>query len=542
MTATGCAMVDGCVVDPTAGSMSAFGTSRKYRGVPARLLMATAFSVALAGCAGSPPTVQKSPSFAPEDTGTTFLAQRAKGLGDPGDGRSGIHMLVDGPEALGVRLVLSEKAERSIDAQYYLLHDDPTGHLFTWSLLEAADRGVRVRLLVDDMDTSSYDAMTAALSTHPNFDIRLFNPFARGLGKNIASAFDFRRVTRRMHNKSMTFDNQVTVVGGRNIGAEYFAARDDSNYDDLDLLAAGPVAREVSRSFDDYWNSPFAIPVADVVRNRDKKLSLDEARSRLSVLAEQARTTEYGDALTQGIRDALNSGDLVLDWVPATVMADPPEKADSRSDPTETLFAAMVPYFQSAQTELVVASAYFVPGERGTEFLASLEERGVQVRILTNSLDSTDVTPVHGHYAHYRKDLLEAGVELWELRPDKARPDRELLGLGQSLSGLHSKAFTIDRHYLFIGSFNWDPRSVFINTEMGILLESPERARRAVENFDRELADSAYRLRLDKNGQIEWLARGKDGSWIAHRKEPSKSAWRKFMSGVYGTLPIRSQL
>ena len=537
-----CATIDGCVADPKAGPMSAFERSRNCQASMAHLLIATALSMVLSGCAGDPPDVQKSPSFVLDDTGTTFLAQRSKDLGDPGDGRSGIHMLVDGPEALGVRLVLSEKAERSIDAQYYLIHDDPTGHLFAWSLLEAADRGVRVRLLVDDMDTSGYDSMTAVLSTHPNINIRLFNPFARGFGKNIASAFDFRRVTRRMHNKSMTFDNQVTVVGGRNIGAEYFAARDDSNYDDLDLLAAGPVAREVSESFDDYWNSPYAIPASAVIKSRDKRLSLQDARSRLSVLAEAARGTEYGYALTDGIRDALKAGDIVLDWVPATVMADPPEKAAVKSEATEVLFSAMVPYLQSAQNELVVASAYFVPGPRGTEFLSSLAEKGVQVRILTNSLDSTDVESVHGHYAHYRKDLLEAGVELWELRPDKARPDRDLLGLGQSRSGLHSKAFAIDRRYLFIGSFNWDARSVFLNTEMGILLESPERSQRAVENFDRQLADLAYKLRLGETGQIEWLSRGESGAWVVYEKEPSRSAWRRFMSSLYGILPIRSQL
>ena len=208
----------------------------------------------------------------------------------------------------------------------------------------------------------------------------------------------------------------------------------------------------------------------------------------------------------------------------------------------ETLFSAMAPYLNSAKSEIVVASAYFVPGPRGTEFLTSLAQRGVRVRILTNSLDSTDVEPVHGHYARFRKPLLEAGVELFELRPDQGRTDRDQLGLDQSRSGLHSKAFVIDRRYLFIGSFNWDPRSVFINTEMGIVLDSPERAQRAVDNFNSKLTDLAYRLRIGANGKVEWLARRNDGVWISYDKEPSSSVWRSFMSDVYGLLPIRGQL
>jgi putative cardiolipin synthase len=494
------------------------------------------------GCATAPREVEKTASFAPTDTGATFLARSADSLGNPHDGRSGFYLLDNGIEALAVRLILIERAERTIDAQYYLVHNDAAGQLFASRLLDAADRGVRVRLLIDDMDTSGYDAMTAALTRHPNIEIRLFNPFRRGPGRLIASAFEFDRINRRMHNKSMTFDNEVTIVGGRNIGEEYFAAREDSNYDDLDLLAAGPVAKEVSRSFDAYWNSPYAVPAAAVVRDRDAGLSLDEARVRLSALERSARRTEYGAALTHGIRGSVDTGRISLAWVPSKLFVDPPDKAAGNVDDREILISEIRPYVRSARHELAVSSAYFVPGPRGTEFLTGMARSGVTVRILTNSLDSNDVEPVHGHYARYRKDLLEGGVELWELRPDADRPDRDMFDLGQSLSGLHTKAFSIDRRYLFVGSFNWDPRSANINTEMGILLDAPALAREAVQGFNEKLPRAAYRLRLDEAGEIEWLARGEDGVWVAYRDEPSSSAWRRLRTGIYGILPIGGQL
>ena len=465
-----------------------------------------------------------------------------KALGNPDDGRSGIYLVSEGPEALALRLVLSDMAERTIDAQYYLLHDDSSGHLFAWKLLEAADRGVRVRLLLDDMDVADYDAMTAALDTHPNVEIRLFNPFRRGLGKNIASLFEFERVNRRMHNKSMTFDNVVTLVGGRNIGDEYFAAREDSNYNDLDVLGAGPIARDVSATFDEYWNSPYAVPVRAIVGDGRATLTLDEARARLAGLAREASATPYGDALIHGIREGVTRGRLDLDWVPARLVADPVEKAAGEASSEEIVSAVMLPYIMGAKRDLFVSSAYFVPRNRGVALLSALSARGVEVSILTNSLDSTDVVPVYGHYALSREDMLEAGIHLWELRPDAERPDRAAIGLGLSQSSLHTKAFAIDRKYLFVGSFNWDPRSVWINNEMGVLIESETVASRAVSRFETDLRRNAYELRLDEDGGIDWIARRGDGALLIHRGEPAESGWRVFMSRFYGVLPIGGQL
>ena len=498
--------------------------------------------LALAACAPWPESYTKTVTRAQTDTGGTFLSQRVSALGDPGDGRSGIYLVSEGPEALALRLVLSERAQKTIDAQYYLLHDDASGHLFAWKLLEAADRGVRVRLLLDDMDVAGYDAMSAALDAHPNIEIRLFNPFRRGFGRNVASLFEFDRVNRRMHNKSMTFDNVVTLVGGRNIGDEYFAAREDSNYNDLDVLGAGPIARDVSATFDEYWNSPYAVPVRVVVGERGADLSLDEARSRLLALAEEARKTPYGDALSHGIRNGMTRGRIDLDWVPATLVADPVEKAAGEAGAEEIVSGAMLPYIMSAQRDLFVSSAYFVPRDRGVALLSGLSQRGVEVSILTNSLDSTDVVPVYGHYALSRDEMLQAGVHLWELRPDAERRDREAIGLGLSQSSLHTKAFAVDQRYLFVGSFNWDPRSVWINNEMGVLIESEKVARAAVASFESNIRRNAYELRLDDEGGIDWIARRDDGALLVYPDEPADSGWRVFMSRVYGVLPIGGQL
>ncbi|WP_108261212.1 phospholipase D family protein [Mangrovicoccus ximenensis] len=497
----------------------------------------------LASCAPWAQDYPKPETFALADTGSTFLARQAQRLGDPKDGRSGIRLVADGPESLALRLVLADRAERSIDAQYYLLHDDASGHLFAWHLLKAADRGVRVRLLIDDMDTSGYDAMMAALGKHPNFEIRLYNPFRRGPGKMIASAFEFDRINRRMHNKSMTVDNVATMIGGRNIGDEYFAARTESNYNDLDLLGAGPVAREVSTIFDSYWNSEQAVPAGAVVTDgKSGALTLDEARAKLERLANAAGGSEYGSALKHAVRESLVNGRLDLDWVPVEVISDPVEKTAGEARQEDIVAARMLPYVRGAQKDLFVASAYFVPRDRGVALLTGLARRGVDVTVLTNSMDSTDVLPVYGHYARDREPLLEAGVNLWELRADGSRPDRARLGLGQSLSSLHTKAFAIDRRWLFVGSFNWDPRSVLINTEMGVLIDSPAIAAEAVRQFQAGIRRNAYQLRLGTDGNLEWLEHTADGRILVHRDEPAESGWRSFKSRIYGVLPIGGQL
>ena len=498
-------------------------------------------ALALTACAPKTRSYEKSVSAMVQAPADSDLGQIARRLGDPKDGRSGVKLISDGEQALVSRLLLAALAEESIDAQYYLLHNDPTGHLFAASLLQAADRGVRVRLLLDDMDTSGYDAMTAALDDHENVEIRLFNPFWRDQSLLVAGLTDFKRINRRMHNKSMTADNTFTIVGGRNIGAEYFLAREEMNYADLDILAAGPVVTEVSQSFDAYWNSEFAVPARAVI-GEPEALGLDEARTRLNALVQEAKQTQYGAALRKSAQQNFADGALQLDWVPARLYADPPSKAAGAQTNDPFLASQLLPYFENADSEVNIVSAYFVPRTNGVKWMTRLENRGVDVKVVTNSLGSNDVIPVYAHYAKKRRALLRGGVELFELRPDAYQVQRRGINWAQSRSGLHSKAFAIDDRYLFVGSFNWDPRSVKINTEMGILIDSPKLTLQTLGALDEALPAYTYEVTLERAGQLKWRTRGEDGKILEYDSEPTGSVWDHIVSGVLSILPIGSQL
>jgi cardiolipin synthase C len=495
----------------------------------------------LAACSTGPRDFERTRSFAPEPPTRTGLADSVRKLGNPGDGRSGVKLISNGEEAFAARLILAAKAEVSLDAQYYLFHDDPTGHQLALSLLDAADRGVRVRLLLDDMDTSGYDAMTAALDSHENIEIRLFNPFWRDQSLLVAGLTDFRRINRRMHNKSMTADNTVSIVGGRNIGDEYFLAKEEMNYADLDVLVAGPVVQEVSANFDDYWNSDFAVPARAVI-GEPGELDLEGARARLNELVAGSGETAYAEAVRKAAQENFSLENLKLEWVPAKLYSDPPSKAAGDSNDQPILASRLVPYFQAAQESVSIVSAYFVPRRTGVAWLTELEDRGVEVRVVTNSLASNDVAPVYAHYAADRRALLEGGVELYELRPDADRVQQRGVNWGQSRSGLHTKAFAIDDRYLFVGSFNWDPRSVNINTEMGILIDSPEITTRAVGVLDEALADHTYSVQLEENDRITWRTRREDGAILLYRGEPTGTAWDHVKAEILAILPIGSQL
>ena len=504
----------------------------------------------LSACASLPENVGRQPSSAFTDTDGTTLGQFVKDDLAENPGLSGFHALPGGLDAFAARAVLAYSAERSIDAQYYLLHSDLVGRLFVDALLNAADRGVRVRLLLDDMTLGDdKDIGAAALDAHDNIEVRIFQPFSRKSARWIQILTRFDDVTRRMHNKSFTVDNQFSVLGGRNIGNEYFEADPDLAFGDLDVLAVGPVVNEVSTSFDLYWNSSSSYPTSTLITIEDSAEDLDRRRKVLADFVAQQRESEYLQALrSSDIITRLKNDNFEFDWGKSRLLYDDPAKITANRDQTDLhLVTQLKPFKDQISRELTIFSPYFVPGREGVENLQKLRARGVRVRILTNSLASTDVSAVHAGYAKYRKYLLRAGVELYEVDKTlskKQRKDKKGLE-GSSKASLHAKSFAIDRQRVFIGSLNLDPRSVVENTEIGVMIESAKLAGELSTWFDQKIDAVAFRLALekDRNGDeiIVWH-RSIDAVDYRYTTEPNTGFWRRFGVGFLKLLPIESLL
>lgn len=513
------------------------------------LVAVLAALTSVGGCATLPENVNRPESFAYTDTldtesGRWFAEETAA---HPGE--SGFFLLARGLDAFVARAVLAHLAERSIDVQYYLYHDDLVGRLFTWQLLQAADRGVRVRLLVDDMDLGGRDLGAAVLDSHPNVEVRLFNPFSRKTGRISQFVTRMGEVTRRMHNKSFTVDSQATILGGRNIGNEYFEADPALAFADLDVLGIGPVAREVSTAFDLYWNSELAYPVSVLV---DAPPTPEEIAQKLRQLSDFVATQEdsaYLQALrSSDLAEKLRKDQVRLVWGNAAVVYDRPEKLrDDTGKKEYRLLPQLLAHWEGVQKELIIFSPYFVPGKEGTAFLTGLVARGVRVRILTNSLASNDVSVVHAGYANYRKALLRGGVELYEMNRKLTREQREeKKGTGgSSKASLHAKSFVYDRNQVFIGSLNLDPRAMIHNTEIGVVLTSPEIAQGMGSWFDNNIGKLAFRLELKKgeDGTEALLWHGLvDGNPETFDTEPYTGFWKRLGIGFLRLLPIESQL
>ncbi len=384
-------------------------------------------------------------------------------------------------------------AENSLDLQYYLYHDDTSGGLLTVELWRAAERGVRIRLLVDDMDMSGRDKPLATLNAHPNIQIRIFNPFIRGKARAGQYLSRFGSVTRRMHNKALIADNQLAIIGGRNIGDEYFDANPNLAFGDLDVALTPPAAHEVSEQFDLYWNSELSYPVENLIKRKANKEDLAATENKIRKFYQQHLTTEYMQRLNNSdLVERVREGRNHYFWAVTEMLYDQPEKISSGRDQTEFHLAPkLAPHLHAVTDELIVISPYFVPGKEGVAFFEALEKRGVHVRILTNSLSSNDVPIVHSGYSKYRKQLLKAGIELYEIDKNALgsefetnRDNARREGIAGSKASLHAKFFILDRQETFIGSLNLDPRSFLENTEIGAIIDSPQLAQMLADNFD----------------------------------------------------------
>lgn len=508
----------------------AYGLAQVGSAMAGRVLLAALVAL-LMGCASLPGEVQRPVSHARTDVDATRLAAVAAASTPDDSGQlSGVRLLPAGDQAFEALLVLARAADQTIDAQYYLVADDASGRRFLRELSDAAARGVRVRLLVDDLDAAGEDALLAGLAAHPNVEVRMFNPLpvrSGGVGSRVLfSLHEFPRINRRMHNKLFVADNVFAVSGGRNIADAYFGRSRPANFIDMDLLSSGPVVRELSNVFDRYWNSEHAYPIQSLAA---PGLGADAARRQFDAAVQQAGAAELPlaarDALGQGSVGAqLASGRLALHIASVRVIADGPGKAEAPDNGATAEGPVMngnLELLQSARSEVLVASPYFVPDARTLDILQQANASGVRVSIMTNSLATTDAPLVHFGYARYRDALLQMKVALYELMPGAERQDDSIGEWHGSLGRLHAKLAVVDQRWLYIGSMNMDRRSAHCNTEIGLIVDSPELASEVAGLLQREQLSRSYRVRMaGESGRLQWVAPAGEKQVVLH-SEPA---------------------
>lgn len=501
------------------------------------------FAIALTqACTSLPENVRRTQSYAFEPSADSSLSRFTEGIGlTPDNDISGFLVLDRNDEALMWRLMLADLARESLDIQYFIWKGDISGALLAERIIRAADRGVRVRILIDDVTLMGKDRGMNALNQHPNIEIRTFNPWGARHGLKVILGLEFmfhlKRLNHRMHNKLMVADNCMAIVGGRNIGNEYFGLNKKHNFIDLDVVAAGSIARDISTSFDIYWNSKWAYP-AESLRGSSSKDTLPELKKVLAKLisAEEENLAcfnrERGDWDTRLCRfkqkKVDGSAEVVYDEPLLGVDTAPVELMESLQDVAK-----------DARKEILISSPYFIPHGNFYEGLQKFTEEGVRLRVLTNSLASTNHPLVISSYKSHRRPFIQGGGELYELRVDaQIKHVYDTFPVEARLLGLHSKVIIIDRHRVFIGSLNLDPRSIYINTEMGLIIESPELAEEVADLLERYMMpENSWRVRLEENGALVW-----ESSDDTVRRQPARNLWQRFNVGFMGLLPLEEQL
>lgn len=468
------------------------------------------------------------------------LGRLALALAKDVPGKTGVMTLNHGHDAIGSRFALAVEAQSSIDAQYYIWHDDTTGRLLLKALYDAAQRGVRVRLLLDDNGVPGLDQTIAALNSLPNFEIRLFNPSTVRTPKLAGYTFDFLRMNRRMHNKAFIVDGAAAIIGGRNIGNEYFEIGENF-YLDLDVLAIGAIVPKTSAAFDEYWNS-LSVYQSELIISPESG-NIDAFLEGVDEALKQPEA-KFLDDLEATSTDRFADGEARFEWTDVDLVSDDPSKGLGLASRDQLMITRLGSILGTIDETMDLASAYFVPGKQGTAFFSRLAERGIRVRIMTNAYETTDVPLVHSGYTKYRDELLMSGVELFELKPVPGAPagKDELNVIGSSGASLHAKTFAVDGRRIFIGSFNFDPRSAMLNCEMGFLIDSPSMAKKVGEIFGGSIPSDSYQMKRDANGTPTWTETAKDGSPILHDREPGTTMFSRALMTALGWLPIEWML
>lgn len=456
-------------------------------------------------------------------------------------GQSGVIPLYNGHDALVSRLALVDAAVQSIDMQYYIWHGDTSGMLLLDALDRAAKRGVRVRLLLDDNGIHGLDPILAALNARENFQIRLFNPSPLRRPKMLGYAFDFFRMNRRMHNKSIVVDGAVSIIGGRNIGDEYFQLGDDIFFVDLDVLATGAIVPETAAVFDAYWNSQSVFELERIVTGPGDPAGF---AARVAAVKDSTEAAQLQGAM-QNSMERFASGGLTPEWAKVQLVADDPAKGQGIATRDQLMITRLGSILGRIEQKLDLVSAYFIPGQEGTRYFGDLARDGKTVRVLTNALNTTDVPMVHSGYTKYRRELLRAGATLYELKlRGEMTPEAgfQVNPLGFSGGSLHAKTFAVDDARVFIGSFNFDPRSAMLNCEMGFLIDSPTLAQGIGAIFDGPVATVSYRPELTPEDKMVWQEIRSDGTRVTYQEEPGATWFQQIMLVVMGLLPVEWML
>ncbi|WP_445116666.1 phospholipase D family protein [Acinetobacter sp. WZC-1] len=514
------------------------------------LIFSACLVCGLPACSTLPRQEVHAPQYAYDtDTSHTDLARIVEPLKKQNPNLTGYHVLYEPLEAIAARIHLIDKAQKNLDLQYYIWDNDRIGSLALYKIIQAADRGVKVRLLIDDNNAKSMEAIYLALDQHANIEVRLFNPYRFRRVRPIDMVLDLKRINRRMHNKSFIADHQIALIGGRNMSNQYYNVSDNYQFSDVDVMLAGQAVDDISHSFDEYWNDNYAYPVRQIVNASQYTLRYPDLKEQLTRHYKEITVQNYLD-LSNRSNDFDNwlNNHIQLDWVKAEVVKDSPEKIKDKAKKEQHLNFQMVKRLETPEHSVDLISAYFVPQKKGEDRLIGLAENKVQVRVLTNSFKANDVPLVHAFYSKYRKNLLEHGVELYEFLPvlsdDEISENLHELSKkarislkGLSRSSLHAKLMAIDEKQVFIGSFNFDPRSANLNTEIGVIINSPPLAKAVHSTMDDTLKKYAYKLVLDSQQNINWQRQTPKGV-VTYHHEPKMKWWKKAGLKIISWLPI----
>jgi putative cardiolipin synthase len=510
-----------------------------------RSLVGLAFLVALSACASVPRDFEQIPSTSWKHPQQTSLGEFFAGYAPANPDLSGVRLLANPHEAFRARFGFAALAEKSLDLQYYLWKGDLTGRLLLFRAFAAADRGVQVRILIDDIYHTGRDHRYGTIDSHPDIEVRVYNAIGtRGAGRMGNYVYHKKSLDHRMHNKIFLVDGAVAVLGGRNIGDDYFGVDATLNFRDLDVLAVGKAARDAGEAFDLYWNSPAAVPVGVLLKKPVREGALEEFRNELKDSLDDLDALPFTlpvDATET--REILEQLGEEMVWAETEIIVDSLDRFQGGS--TSAFVELTDRLSKTAEREFVIETAYLIPTQEGIERVGEMTLRGVRVRVLTNSLRSNNHTTVHAHYKKYRKQMIEAGVELHELRPDPEILERlksEIERAQGSRAGLHSKAFVVDRRLSMIGSYNMDPRSRIWNSEIGLVIDSEEFAEQVLEVMERDLDPAnSYLVTLDEKGNLVWTAKD-EGQPVTWHKEPETSAWQRFKSRFLRWIPMEKEL